>query len=69
MQKTPVQSSTIAHIGYDPDKSLLEIGFKSGGTYHYEDVPQDAYDAFEGAGSHGKHFHANIRGQYSEKKV
>ncbi len=63
-----VTSSTIDSIHYDPDTKLLEIQFKSGGTYHYSDVSQEAYDALDNAESVGKHFHSHIRGKHAHTK-
>jgi hypothetical protein len=53
MHRTPVESSQIASIGYDPGLRKLEIEFPPrsgypgpGAVYEYENVPQDVYDGF-----------------------
>jgi len=64
MKRTPVQSSNIASIGYDPKSQTLEIEFNDGRVYQYFDVPQGQYTALMSAGSHGSNFHRNIKGYY-----
>lgn len=39
MQRTPVDSSTMAAVGYDADSETLEIEFVNGHLYQYFDVP------------------------------
>jgi hypothetical protein len=51
MHRTPVKSSQIASIGYDPGLRKLEIEFPGKGeqvgpVYEYENVTQDVYDGF-----------------------
>lgn len=54
---TPVESSQIKSIGYDPAHQTLAIVFTRGeAEYHYPNVTQDQFDAFKGADSLGVHF-------------
>ena len=69
MKHTPVQSSQIASVGYDPATKTLEIKFTRGGHYAYANVSQDAYAALIGAKSIGSHFHSHIRGQFNHKRL
>lgn len=69
MDRTPVSSSNIRSIGYDPDSSTLEIEFNNGTVYQYGGVPQAEYDALMSAGSHGTYFNANIKNRYSYSKL
>lgn len=62
------KSSNIEHIDYNPDTNTLEVKFKNGGIYHYSNVDQKTYDAFEKAESHGKHFAKAINGKFQHKK-
>lgn len=59
-----VKSSNISHIGYDTEKRLMSVKFKTGSIYRYEDVPPEAHEALVGADSVGSHFHENIRGKF-----
>ncbi len=67
MNMIPVSSSDIASIGYDG--STLHILFNSGGLYAYYNVPESVYNGLMNASSHGKYFHANIRGRYGDTKI
>jgi len=70
MERTPVESSNLASIGYDSSTGTLEIEFKSGGAvWQYYDFPEHKWNEFEYAESHGKYFHANIKNQYREARV
>jgi hypothetical protein len=54
MQRAPVESSSIASIGYAPQERVLELEFRqSGEVYQYFDVPAEEYTAFLAAGSKG----------------
>jgi hypothetical protein len=66
MQRTPVESSQITSIGYDPKTRILEIQFKRNlAIYSYSGVPQAEYDALRTAGSVGRHFNAFIKDRYN----
>jgi hypothetical protein len=69
MQRKPVTSSTIAEIGYEPARSVLEILFKNGGVYQYFDVPQREYDSLMKATSQGQYLNANIKGRFRYARV
>lgn len=67
IELTPVQSSQLAAIGWDPDTSTLAIRFpdrgsKPGGLYHYADFGQEDWAALCQAESKGSHFLRNIKG-------
>lgn len=61
---TPVKSSNIEAVGYDAEKKILSVKFKSGGTFQYGDVPEGVHKAFVGADSVGSYFHRHIRGNF-----
>jgi hypothetical protein len=70
MDRTPVKSSNISSVGYDPETSTLEIQFKSGGIYRYAGVDSDTHTSLMGAESIGKFFHQHIvRGGFNVEKV
>lgn len=64
MDRTDVDSTTIASVGYDPGNSTLEIEFKTGMVYQYFGVPQHEHDALMAAESVGEYFSRAIRGAY-----
>lgn len=54
MQRVPVESSSIASIGYASQRRVLELQFlQSGEVYQYFDVPAEEYAAFLDADSKG----------------
>ena len=65
MNRQSVTSKNIASVGYDEQTQRMEVEFKSGGIYLYENVPKREYEEFIGASSLGGHFHHNIRSKYS----
>ena len=69
MERTPVQSSNLLEIGYDPDTETLEVMFKNGGVYQYYNLPQHMYDQLMQAQSHGVFFNNEIKGHYPEARM
>ena len=70
MERTPVESSNLASVGYDPTSATLEIEFRKSGIYQYFGVPSSTYDELMSAGSKGTYFDQNIKkGGYSYSKV
>ena len=70
MIKTPVISSNLASVGYDPIQQILEVQFRSGDVYDYMNVSQDVYNGLLGAPSKGHYLYAVIKqGGYSYQKV
>ena len=65
----PVTSSNIDGYLYLPDKTVLLIAFKSGGTYAYENVPQSVSIDFGIAPSKGKFFQSDIKDRYATTKL
>jgi hypothetical protein len=54
MKREPVDSSTIASIGYMPQRCTLEVEFRdSGDVYLYFDVPAQEHAEFMAAESKG----------------
>jgi hypothetical protein len=70
MERQQVNSSTITSIGYSNDSSQLEVEFKTGNIYLYDNVPQRTYNQLMSADSIGTAFNYLIReGGYSYKKL
>jgi hypothetical protein len=69
MEREYVESSMIRSYGFDSSSSILEIEFNSGAIWQYFDVPESSYYEMKSAGSCGKFFHANIKGQYADSQV
>ena len=56
--------SGIKDAVYLPDRSELQITFRSGRTFAYCDVPQSMFDAFAASPSKGAFFNIAIRGRF-----
>lgn len=69
MEFKPLTSSTITAVGYDAETRTLGVQFKTGGTYHYEDVPEEVYSAFVVADSVETYFQRYIRDGYKRVKA
>jgi hypothetical protein len=65
-----VVSSQIIHsVGYDSESSTLEVQFRNGWIYEYEDVPEAVYRALMAAESHGKYLKRNIVEQFVTRRT
>ena len=64
-----VKSSNIASCGHCAKTSTMAVKFKHGGTYHYPGVDREVFDDLMAAESVVKHYHSNIRGNFSGEKV
>jgi hypothetical protein len=69
MERTAVDSSSIAEIGYEMGTQTLEIRFNNGGLYRYFGVPVSLHRAFVACDSKGKFFNENIKDVYSFVRV
>ena len=54
MDRKSVRSSNVSSIGYDPERHVLEVEYKSGGVYRYFSVSPDEFHNIESAESVGK---------------
>lgn len=69
MEREYVESSMIRSYGFDSSTSTLEVEFNSGAVWQYFDLAESTYYEMKSAGSCGKFFHTNIKGQYAESQV
>jgi hypothetical protein len=68
MQRQPVNSSSLASVGFDPATNELEIEFREGGVYRYA-VPRRVHQELMAADSLGAYFARRIRHTYPGWKV
>ena len=61
MQRTPVESSQIASVGFDKAGGILEVEFNNSAVYQYSGVTEDQYRELMSAASPGKYLNANIK--------
>ena len=69
MERTPVGSSNIASIGYDPTTETLEVEFLNGSIYEYYGVPEILHQELMRAGSHGSYLSSNIKKSYPYQRT
>jgi hypothetical protein len=67
--REPVESRSIASIGYDPGAQTLEVEFKRGGVYRYLRVPEQVWRELTRAESHGQYLNAQVKGHFTAVKV
>ena len=69
MERTPVESSSVASIGYDPKTFELEIEFRNGRTYRYLQVPPAAHRLLLQAPSIGEYVNRVIKPRFEFEPV
>lgn len=62
--RRPVDSSSLASVGFDPESQVLEVEFRHGGVYRYYGVPSTVYQELMIAPSKGRFFVAHLRNSY-----
>ena len=69
MVRVQVSSTSLASVGYDPTKQVLEVEFNTGAVYQYAGVPVEVYEELMAASSHGTYFAHNIKGGYEYRRI
>jgi hypothetical protein len=69
MERTAVDSSNVAEVGYDEDAMVLEVEFHGGKVYQYHGVPADVHAELMASGSVGSFLSTRIKGQYRCERV
>lgn len=69
MRRRPVDSSSIAEIGYAPRARELEVLFRNGGLYRYFDVPAPVHRALLEAESIGRYLNRHVRTRYRYRRL
>lgn len=70
MDLTPVKSSNVAALGYDPASQTLRVKFKTGGTFDYAGVsPLHHAQLSAGRVSVGAYIHQHIKPHHKAAKV
>lgn len=64
MRRQPVDSSSIAEIGYAPLRCELDVLFRNGGLYRYFGVPAPVHRALLQADSIGRYMNRHVRMRY-----
>jgi KTSC domain len=59
-----VESATLAAIGYDETREILQLEFRNHSVYRYFEVRVSVYEALVAASSKGRYFNETIRGHF-----
>lgn len=66
---SPVASSNVEAVKYDPGESALHIKFKSGKVYVYDGVPPEDAEGLYHASSPSGFLRDNIIGTYEHRRA
>ena len=66
---TKVDSSMVYAVGYDRESKTLEVVFKRGGIWEYEDVPEKEYRAMMKSSSIGSYMRSCIIDMYRDSEI
>ncbi len=69
MLRRALESSSLASVGYDAERQILEVEFRNGRTYRYLEVPELVHRRLLKAPSMGKFFNEEIRDHYRSERV
>jgi len=64
MKRVAVSSRSLRSLGYDPDEQALEVEFRNGSVYRYEQVPAEVVQALLEADSLGRYFNQVFKPQH-----
>lgn len=64
-----IESSNLKSASYNTKTKILQITFKNGSIYQYDDVEWNIFTKLRYASSQGKYFNKNINGKYKYKKI
>lgn len=66
---TPVESSAMSGLHYDPESRTLHVQFPKGDVWAYDDVSHERAESLMGAQSKGRYFSAQIKANHIGRKV
>jgi KTSC domain len=64
-----VESSSLRSLGYDRATRTLEVEFKHGGVYRYEEVPPELWSELRLAESKGQFFQERVRDHFATTRL
>ncbi|HEX7453800.1 MAG TPA: KTSC domain-containing protein [Polyangiaceae bacterium] len=69
MERTAVESKSVASVGYDSERFELEVEFHNGRVYRYEQVPIAAYRLLLQAPSVGEYINKVVKPRFTAKAL
>lgn len=67
--RVAVESSSVASVGYDAARAVLELEFRNGAVYRYFAVPAPVYEGLMRSESKGVYVNRLVRNAYSFSRV
>ena len=64
-----VESKMFTSAAYDEEQQILYLRFQSGDVYRYFGFPNQQYQDFLNAESHGRYFLSHIRNQFRYERM
>lgn len=68
-EMSPIESSTIASVGYDPEQSELYVQFHKTGMYVYHGVSPETHRALMTASSPGRFLADFVKDAHGHRKL
>ena len=65
----PVDSTSVARIGYDREAMEIYVEFHTGALYGYRRAPDFVFDAFAGADSKGAFLNRTIKPRFTARRL
>ncbi len=69
MNMTPVASSHVESVGYDPETKVLRVSFLNHTTYDYRDVPEAIYTQLIEANSVGRFLAQHVKPFFNAERT
>jgi hypothetical protein len=69
MKRVPVRSTSVASVGYDPERFVLELEFLGGAVYRYSRVPAAVHRLLLQADSIGRFVNSVIKPRFDAVHV
>ena len=69
MRMTPIDSTAIARVGYDPARQILRLQYTNDRIYDYFDVPPELYEQLLSAESAGEFVNLEIKPNYDYSEI
>lgn len=67
--RSVVESQIVLSVGYDEHSSVLEVQFRNGWIYQYDDVPKIVFQSLMSAPSHGRYLKRSIVDKYPTRRI
>lgn len=64
-----IESSNLKSAKYDTSTKLLEVEFKNGAAYEYEEIPHQIFTRLRMSESQGKFFNTEISKKFKYRKI